>query len=387
MIPAPEVTAGAPSIAGPAPTLQATPPSVSPDLAVPSLPEISQGVTEVTGSLVSGSAQAAAGAAGEVSGAQQTSRSEPASRSPSSPAPDAPRSGTNAGAGSTPTGTSPSGSSSRPRRPRAEQREADNAQSGSAPAAASEDPPGQSRQPRGNAGSGEPPATAPTTRPAPNVIERIVAVVPLPIKIALGVLASLLALAIGAACRTRRRLARAERLAATDALTGLPNRRQADEMLQRLVAAARRAGRPLAVVLVDLDHFKAINDRFGHAAGDVGLRETGAAIRELLRASDHVARFGGEEFLVLLPDTSGPDAVAVAHKLRRRIAGLDVEEIDGGLSASLGVAALPEDGDDPDELIRAADAALYRAKENGRDRVESATEEELALRAVAAPAA
>ncbi len=219
------------------------------------------------------------------------------------------------------------------------------------------------------------------------MIERIVAVVPLPLKIALGVLACLLALALGAAWRTRRRLARAERLAATDALTGLPNRRQADEMLERLVAAARRGGRPLAVVLVDLDHFKAINDRFGHAEGDVALRETGAAIRELLRASDHVARFGGEEFLVLLPDTSGTDAVAVAHKLRRRIAGLDVEEIDRGLSASLGVAALPEDGDDPYELIRAADAALYRAKENGRDRVESATEEELALVAVAAPAA
>lgn len=213
------------------------------------------------------------------------------------------------------------------------------------------------------------------------------AVVPLPLKVALGVLAALLVVALGGAWRTRRRLARAERLAATDGLTGLPNRRQADEMLERLVAAARRAGRPLAVVLVDLDHFKAINDRFGHAAGDVALRETAAAIRELLRTGDHVARFGGEEFLVLLPDTRGTDAVAVADKLRRRIAGLDADAIDGGLSASLGVAALPEDGDDPEELIRAADAALYRAKENGRDRVETATEEELALVGAAAPAA
>lgn len=377
---------GAPSIAGPAPTLSAAPPSVSLDLAVPSLPQITQEVTEVTGSLVSGSAQAATGAAGDVGGAQQSSRSEPASPPPS-PASDAPKSDTDAGAGSSPKETPAPGFVSPSRRPRTEQREANNTQAGRAPAAASDDPPAQSRQPRGSAGSSAPPATAPTTRPAPNVIERIVAVVPLPLKIALGVLASLLLLALGGAWRTRRRLARAERLAATDALTGLPNRRQADEMLERLVAAARRGGRPLAVVLVDLDHFKAINDRFGHAAGDVALRETGAAIRELLRTSDHVARFGGEEFLVLLPDTSGTDAVAVADKLRRRIAGLDVDEIDGRVSASLGVAALPEDGDNPEELIRAADAALYRAKENGRDRVESATEEELALVAAAAPAA
>ncbi len=213
------------------------------------------------------------------------------------------------------------------------------------------------------------------------------AVVPLPLKLTLGVLTALLVLVLGGAWRTRRRLARAEKLAATDPLTGLPNRRQADEMLVRLVAAARRTGRPLAIALVDLDHFKAVNDRFGHAAGDVALRETGTAIRAFVRSSDHVARFGGEEFLLLLPDTSRTDAVAVAEKLRRRIAGLEVDELDGGVTASLGVAAFPQDGDSPDELIKAADAALYRAKENGRDRVEGASEEQLALVGAAAPAA
>ncbi|MDQ5831912.1 MAG: diguanylate cyclase, partial [Actinomycetota bacterium] len=136
-----------------------------------------------------------------------------------------------------------------------------------------------------------------------NVVERLVGVVPMPLKIALGMLAALLVLAITGAWRVQRRLALAERRAATDGLTGLPNRRHADEVIERLLAASRRKERPLAVMLFDLDHFKAINDRFGHAIGDDALRATAGATRELLRSSDHVARFGGEEFLVLLPET------------------------------------------------------------------------------------
>jgi diguanylate cyclase (GGDEF)-like protein len=119
-------------------------------------------------------------------------------------------------------------------------------------------------------------------------------------------LVALLVLAIAGAWRTQRRLALAERLAATDVLTGLPNRRHADEALERLLASARRKGRSVTVMLFDLDHFKAINDRFGHAAGDDALRATAQATRELLRGGDYVARFGGEEFLALLPRLDAP---------------------------------------------------------------------------------
>lgn len=380
LVPAPEVTAGAPSLAGPAPSLTVTPPSVGLDLPLPALPAIAPGVTETTGSLVSGAPQPAS-PAGRAGAAQQ--QSSPESASPTPPAPEAPQSGADAGEGSTATERPPAAPASSPRRSPTKA----SPQAAEAPVAAPDDAPAEPRGALGSAGSDPSPATAPTTRRPPSTIERIVGVVPLPLKVALGVLAALLVLALGGAWRTRRRLSRAERLAATDPLTGLPNRRQADEVLVRLVAAARRTGRPLAVALVDLDHFKAINDRYGHTAGDVTLRETGAAIRAFLRCSDHVARFGGEEFLLLLPDTSGTDAMAVAKKLRRRIAGLEVAELDGGVTASLGVAAFPQDGDSPDELINAADAALYRAKENGRDRVEGAGEEHFALVGAAAPAA
>ena len=210
--------------------------------------------------------------------------------------------------------------------------------------------------------------------PASTVLERIVGVVPTPVKIAIGMLVAMLAFAIAGARRTQRRLALAEQCATTDALTGLPNRRHADEVLERLPAAARRTRRPLAVVLFDLDHFKAINDNFGHSIGDEALRATASATRELLRGSDHAARFGGEEFLLLLPETSADDALIVAEKLRAQIAELEVEGLDREVTASFGVAAYPDHEATADRLIEAADAALYRAKAAGRNRVESSLE-------------
>ncbi len=210
--------------------------------------------------------------------------------------------------------------------------------------------------------------------PASTVLERIVDVVPTPVKIAIGMLVAMLAFAIAGARRTQRRLALAEQCATTDALTGLPNRRHADEVLERLLAAARRTRRPLAVVLFDLDHFKAINDNFGHSIGDEALRATASATRELLRGSDHAARFGGEEFLLLLPETSADDALIVAEKLRAQIAELEVEGLDREVTASFGVAAYPDHEATADRLIEAADAALYRAKAAGRNRVKSTLE-------------
>jgi len=206
------------------------------------------------------------------------------------------------------------------------------------------------------------------------VLERIVGVVPTPVKIAIGMLVAMLAFAIAGARRTQRRLALAEQCATTDALTGLPNRRHADEVLERLLAAARRTRRPLSVVLFDLDHFKAINDNFGHSIGDEALRATASATRELLRGSDHAARFGGEEFLLLLPETSADDALIVAEKLRAQIAELEVEGLDREVTASFGVAAYPDHEATADRLIEAADAALYRAKAAGRNRVKSTLE-------------
>ncbi len=208
---------------------------------------------------------------------------------------------------------------------------------------------------------------------SPNMIERIVGVVPTPLKVALGILVILLVLAIAGAWRTHRRLALAERRAATDVLTGLPNRRHADETLERLLASARRKGRAVTVMLFDLDHFKAINDRFGHTAGDDALRATAQVTRELLRGGDYVARFGGEEFLALLPETGRADSSVVAESLRSRIQALDVPGLEHGMTASFGVAVYPDHGIGADELIKAADVALYRAKHAGRNRVETST--------------
>jgi diguanylate cyclase (GGDEF)-like protein len=136
-----------------------------------------------------------------------------------------------------------------------------------------------------------------------------------------------------------------------------------------MVAQAGRGTAPLSVIALDLDHFKALNDRHGHQAGDEALAAVGAALRAGVRASDFAGRWGGEEFVVLLPDTDLAGAAEVAGKLRELIAGITVPAAPSGVTASLGVASLPEHAGSGDELFRAADRALYGAKAAGRDRV------------------
>jgi diguanylate cyclase (GGDEF)-like protein len=169
----------------------------------------------------------------------------------------------------------------------------------------------------------------------------------------------------------QRNLALAELRAASDALTGLPNRRAADETLKRMTAHAGRRLSPLSAVLLDLDHFKQINDVHGHEQGDKALAAVAQILGSILRASDFAARYGGEEFLILLPDTDRATASGVAEKLRGAIAGAEIANI-GSLTASFGVAALPDDAGDSEQLIRKADRALYTAKAAGRNRVATA---------------
>jgi diguanylate cyclase (GGDEF)-like protein len=169
-----------------------------------------------------------------------------------------------------------------------------------------------------------------------------------------------------------RNLAIAETRAATDSLTGLPNARSAHDTLKRMAAHAGRAASPLAAILLDLDHFKQINDRFGHGAGDNVLAAVGDVLAHAVRTSDFAARLGGEEFLALLPDTPVTGALQVAENLRERIDAIRVPEVDRAITASLGVAVLPDHAGDPETLLRVADRALYVAKSAGRDRVELA---------------
>lgn len=160
-----------------------------------------------------------------------------------------------------------------------------------------------------------------------------------------------------------------------DALTGLFNRRYLDETLPREIARAERTGQPIGIIMLDIDHFKVFNDTYGHDAGDMALREMGPLLRRACRASDVACRYGGEEFMVILPDADLKTTIAKAEfirtevrKLRLKHGGVDLP----GVTASLGVSAYPMHGSKPAEVIKAADEALYRAKESGRDRVEVA---------------
>ena len=167
--------------------------------------------------------------------------------------------------------------------------------------------------------------------------------------------------------------------AATDGLTGLLNRSQLGSHVSQLVALARRNNRPLACLMIDLDRFKAVNDTYGHAAGDAVLAETARRFGRVARESDVLIRYGGEEFLVLLPETDASGAVAVAEKLRAALAAEPVvfappaaPPIEIGVRASIGVASWRESMADAALLVAAADEALYRAKSLGRDRIELA---------------
>jgi diguanylate cyclase (GGDEF)-like protein/PAS domain S-box-containing protein len=157
-------------------------------------------------------------------------------------------------------------------------------------------------------------------------------------------------------------------LAHHDVLTGLPNRTQLVERLDITLALAKRHGSGVAILFLDLDHFKTVNDSLGHAAGDALLKEIAARIRGLLREADVVARLGGDEFLIVLPDLeSAGDAANVAGKLITAISGpAMLEGRPVYVSPSIGISIYPRDGANADELVRAADAAMYSAKENGR---------------------
>jgi diguanylate cyclase (GGDEF)-like protein len=163
-------------------------------------------------------------------------------------------------------------------------------------------------------------------------------------------------------------------LSITDELTGVSNRRLLLERGAREIERARRTGHALAALMVDLDHFKKINDEFGHLRGDEVLRRVAGTLVSNVRRLDTVARYGGEEFVVLLPDSERAQALMVAEKLRAAVAGL---EITPPLTISIGVAMFPEDAgmtatpDDTQALIDAADRALFRAKRSGRNRVVS----------------
>jgi diguanylate cyclase (GGDEF)-like protein len=170
-----------------------------------------------------------------------------------------------------------------------------------------------------------------------------------------------------------RNLAIAEVRAATDALTGLPNRRTVDDTLRRMLAQAHRTSTPFSVALLDLDHFKQINDTYGHESGDNVLAALAALLHAELRVSDFAGRSGGEEFVVFLPNTSRSDAVAVADKIRVGFHALRIATVDRTITTSIGVASYPDDASTPEALMRIADRALYSAKQLGRDRVEMAS--------------
>ena len=174
------------------------------------------------------------------------------------------------------------------------------------------------------------------------------------------------------AAALREATAQLELMAATDALTGLPNRRSFNDGLGVEFRRSRRYSRPLAVLMLDLDNFKEMNDKHGHPFGDFLLAEVASTLGRSVRDSDLVARYGGEEFVVMLPETTGDAAVAVAEKLRRAVADREFAQGDVRvrLQLSAGVAGSEGQGlEEPAELVTRADRALYVAKRTGRDRV------------------
>lgn len=181
--------------------------------------------------------------------------------------------------------------------------------------------------------------------------------------------------------RISNRLARTQqyrRLADTDLLTGLATRRRGLRDLNRMVQLARRQGLPLAVGILDLDHFKSINDRFGHGSGDLALRLTAQHLTGSFRGEDTVVRWGGEEFVVGLLASNGPNAIRRLEQVLESLRVQDLPDPQGGsfnLTFSGGVAQYPDDANDLETLLRLADQALYRAKEEGRARVYAARAE------------
>jgi len=168
---------------------------------------------------------------------------------------------------------------------------------------------------------------------------------------------------------------RLEEMATTDGLTGCLNKRAFLEELDRKLRSAARFGRPLSLLVTDIDHFKSVNDTYGHATGDVVIKELGAILRRVKRETDIVARFGGEEFCVLCEETDTEGAVLLAERIREELGATVFHSDIGELSvtASLGVATFPEHAEDSEGLFKITDDALYVAKRNGRNQVRTPT--------------
>src|SRR6476646_5540415 len=162
-------------------------------------------------------------------------------------------------------------------------------------------------------------------------------------------------------------------MAITDALTGLHNRRYMESHLGTLAEQAASRGKPLALMMLDIDFFKSINDRYGHDAGDDVLREFAVRVRKSIRGIDLACRYGGEEFVIVMPETDMAVATMVAERLRRRIASepfviqQDARSLE--VTISIGIAALSGADDNAATILKRADQALYRAKRDGRNRV------------------
>jgi diguanylate cyclase (GGDEF)-like protein len=174
---------------------------------------------------------------------------------------------------------------------------------------------------------------------------------------------------LATATQNSRYVDRVRQLAYRDGLTGVFNRRYFDSRLVDEVTRAARYGGGVSVLMIDLDHFKKINDDFGHMLGDDVLRAVSAVFVRQLRKVDVVCRYGGEEFAVVLPATQGASAAAVAEKLRRAVANTEFAGVPYPVTVSIGVAEFPAHGITRDDIIRAADAALYDAKASGRNQV------------------
>lgn len=194
------------------------------------------------------------------------------------------------------------------------------------------------------------------------------------------------------AAQLREVSAELDRLARTDALTGIANRRAFFDLLGVEFRRSRRYARELSVLMLDLDHFKRVNDRWGHPFGDQVLRQTAETISANIRESDFVGRYGGEEFALAMPETGPEQALVAAEKLRRAIEEVEfragdvppAHEPSVRVTISIGVASLPIEADqDEFKLIRRADQALYEAKRTGRNRVRTFTKETVSQPAVA----
>jgi diguanylate cyclase (GGDEF)-like protein len=180
---------------------------------------------------------------------------------------------------------------------------------------------------------------------------------------------------VAAALDNAQLLKRVEALSVTDDLTHLYNSRYLNQVLRREAKRTSRSGRPLSLLFLDLDGFKSINDSHGHLFGSRALVEVAVVIRGSARETDVVARFGGDEFALVLPETGPEGAFAVGERVRQRIAAhsfLGADGLDIHLTASVGVATLPDVAATPEELMQAADMAMYRVKQSGKNGIQAA---------------